>query len=175
MSRVERCYRGLIRLLPAEERAARSDELLGLLLDLESGRQLPIAREVAGLLALAVRLHARQLGIGRLALGLFGAYLMVVTTTSGAQILARILAPDALLSARGFGLTGFALALACLGVAATWILGAYRVNLLLFGLLAVYDIHSYATAMAAAWCAGEAVRAISTRRTSPRKARAVSA
>lgn len=59
MSYVERCYRRLIRLLPAEERAARGDELLGLLLDLESDRRLPSVREVAGLLALTVRLHAR--------------------------------------------------------------------------------------------------------------------
>lgn len=59
MSYVERCYRRLIRLLPAEERAARGDELFGLLLDLESDRRLPSVREVAGLLALTVRLHAR--------------------------------------------------------------------------------------------------------------------
>lgn len=142
MSYVERCYRRLIRLLPAEERAARGDELLGLLLDLESDRRLPSVREVAGLLALTVRLHARRLGIGRLALGLFGAYLMVVCTTSGAQILASILASGAESSIAGFDLIGLAMALACLGIAAAWILGAYRVTLMLFGLLAVYDIHA---------------------------------
>ncbi|MBR7838691.1 hypothetical protein KDL01_35815 [Actinospica durhamensis] len=142
MSRVERCYRQLIRLLPAEERAARGEELLGLLLDLEGDRHLPSVREAAGLLALTVRLHARRLGIGRLALGLFGAYLMVVGTTSGAQILAAILAPGAASSVEIFGFTGFVVALACLGSAAAWTLGAYRVTLMLFGLLAVYDIHA---------------------------------
>lgn len=142
MSRVERCYRQLIRLLPAEERAARGEEFLGLLLDLEADRAWPSAPEVLALLALAARLHARRLGMGRLSLGLLGAYLMVAGTRTASQIAAVAAEPGAGSPFVAFDPALAAFALLGLGVAVAWTLGAYRMALLLFGICAVLDIRA---------------------------------
>ncbi|WP_089154885.1 hypothetical protein [Micromonospora sp. NBS 11-29] len=57
MSPLERRYRWLLRLLPATHRAARGEELLGLLLDLDHGRRHPSRHETWNLIALAIRLR----------------------------------------------------------------------------------------------------------------------
>ncbi|MGC4864500.1 hypothetical protein ACLQ3B_03585 [Micromonospora sp. DT53] len=57
MSPLERRYRRLLRLLPATHRAARGEELLGLLLDLDHGRQHPSRHETLNIIALAIRLR----------------------------------------------------------------------------------------------------------------------
>ena len=44
MAPLERRYRRLLQLLPADHRAARGQELLGLLLDLDDGRSRPSFR-----------------------------------------------------------------------------------------------------------------------------------
>ncbi|AVT29122.1 hypothetical protein C6361_06040 [Plantactinospora sp. BC1] len=74
MSPLERRYRRLLRLLPASHRAARGEELLGLLLDLDHGRQHPSRHETLNIIALAIRLRlttpvtAAALGTGLSAL-----------------------------------------------------------------------------------------------------------
>lgn len=57
MSTLERRYRRLLRLLPATHRAARGEELLGLLLDLDHGRRHPSRHETLNIIALAIRLR----------------------------------------------------------------------------------------------------------------------
>lgn len=57
MSPLERRYRWLLRMLPADDRAARGEELLGLLLDLDNGRTRPSTRQSIGVLGLALRLR----------------------------------------------------------------------------------------------------------------------
>ncbi|MDG9677151.1 hypothetical protein [Micromonospora sp. DH14] len=57
MSSLERRYRRLLRLLPAAHRAARGEELLGLLLDLDHGRRHPSWHETLHIIALAIRLR----------------------------------------------------------------------------------------------------------------------
>lgn len=57
MSPLERRYRRLLRLLPATHRAARGEELLGLLLDLDHGRRRPSRHETLNIIALAIRLR----------------------------------------------------------------------------------------------------------------------
>jgi hypothetical protein len=69
MDALERRYRTLVRLLPADHRAARGEELLGLLLDLDDGRAWPSPRQAAGVVALAARLRLGQ-GAALLAAGL---------------------------------------------------------------------------------------------------------
>lgn len=145
MNRVERSYRRLIRLLPAEEREARGEEFLGLLLDLEGDRERPSAREVATLLALAARLHARQLGLGRIAAGLFAVYLLVFATTTPAQMLANAVVPGAGSPFVGYDLALLLFGLARLGVALAWIFRCYRTALILFGLLAVESVRDLAS------------------------------
>jgi hypothetical protein len=57
MSPLERRYRRLLWLLPPDHRAARGEELLGLLLDLDGARTRPSPRQTAGLVGLALRLR----------------------------------------------------------------------------------------------------------------------
>jgi hypothetical protein len=57
MGPLERRYRSLLRMLPADHRAARGEELLGLLLDLDEGRTRPSLREAVGVFGLALRLR----------------------------------------------------------------------------------------------------------------------
>ena len=56
MSPLERRYRRLLRLLPATHRAARGEELLGLLLDLDRPPT-PSPHEALNIIALAIRLR----------------------------------------------------------------------------------------------------------------------
>lgn len=60
MTPLERRYRYLLRLLPADHRDARGAELLGLLLDLDEGRATPSLRQASGVLLLAMRLRLRD-------------------------------------------------------------------------------------------------------------------
>jgi hypothetical protein len=56
---LERRYRRLLRLLPPDHRAARGDELLGVLLDIDAGRTRPSPRQALGVAGLALRLRLR--------------------------------------------------------------------------------------------------------------------
>ncbi|GAA4249261.1 hypothetical protein [Dactylosporangium darangshiense] len=69
MDALERRYRALVRLLPADHRAARGEELLGVLLDLDDGRAWPSPRQAAGVVGLAVWLRLGQ-GLALLLCGL---------------------------------------------------------------------------------------------------------
>jgi hypothetical protein len=62
MDSLERRYRRLLLALPADHRAARGEELLGLLLDLDEGRTRPSPRQSLGVLGLALRLRVGRAG-----------------------------------------------------------------------------------------------------------------
>jgi hypothetical protein len=77
MGPLERRYRRLLRLLPAEHRARRGEELLGLLLDLDGQRDRPSVRQAAGVIGLALRLRLA----GAVSL-LLAAFLITIGTAS---------------------------------------------------------------------------------------------
>ncbi|GAA2603120.1 hypothetical protein GCM10010399_37470 [Dactylosporangium fulvum] len=72
---LERRYRRLLRLLPADHRAARGEELLGLLIDLDEGRTRPSLRQAVGVFGLALRLR-----LPRAASLLLAAFLVAYST-----------------------------------------------------------------------------------------------
>ncbi|MGC4816858.1 hypothetical protein [Micromonospora sp. DT63] len=87
MSPLERRYRRLLRLLPATHRNARGEELLGLLLDLDHGRQHPSRHEALNIIALAIRLRlTTPLTAAALTTGL-SALLVAVGTQPAGQTL----------------------------------------------------------------------------------------
>lgn len=146
--RVERCYRLLIRLLPAEERAARGEEFLGLLLELEEDRAWPSPQETAALLALAARLHLRRLAVARLAVALLGAYLIVVGTSTASEMLGAAARPT---PGNAFDYADAPIVifvLTRLSVAVAWICGAYRSALLLVSAMVTLQIYSLCTTYA---------------------------
>ncbi|HEY2675163.1 MAG TPA: hypothetical protein VGJ07_32945 [Rugosimonospora sp.] len=130
MSPLEHRYRRLLRLLPPEHRAARGEEFLGLLLDLDDGRTRPSARQALGLIGLAIRLRLTWLpatgsvlfsaflvaygtmGIGNLIDDYTGGYL------SNDMPMVRHVTPGLLVPG-----------LVQLGTAVAWILGARRIAL----------------------------------------------
>lgn len=140
MSPLERRYRRLLRLLPRQHRAARGEELLGLLLDLDGERTRPSPRQALGLIGLAIRLR-----LGRLPADgsvLFSAFLVTFVST---QIASRVVS---LASVAGHGMprefaafTAFLLisALALLGVVVAWIHGARRAALALQLTAVIYE------------------------------------
>jgi hypothetical protein len=66
-SPLERRYRRLLHLLPTGHRRARGEELLGLLMDIDHGRQYPSARETLSVLALAIRLRLHAISAAAVA------------------------------------------------------------------------------------------------------------
>jgi hypothetical protein len=133
MSELERRYRRLLRLLPADHRAARGEELLGLLLDLDDGRTRPSRRQVTGLIALSARLRLSALpAIGTL---LFSALLVASCTASLGNLIdvytGAALPSDlpAFTAGLPYLLTS---ALAQLGVAVAWVLGARRTAVVIY-------------------------------------------
>ena len=145
MKRVERCYRSLIRLLPAQERAGRGAELLGLLLDLEEDREWPSVQETGRLLGLAARLHLRRLALLPWGMALLGAYFMAVGCATTSQVLGYALDPGA---GAAFASVDAWLVLFCLlqlAVAVSWLRGAYRVTLILVGVLVICQIDELRT------------------------------
>jgi hypothetical protein len=140
MSPLERRYRRLLRLLPRQHRAARGEELLGLLLDLDGQRTRPSARQALGLIGLAIRLR-----LGRLPADgniLFSAFLVTFVSMELASRVVSLasVASDGL--PREFeAFTAYLLisALAELGVVVAWILGARRAALALQLTAVIYD------------------------------------
>jgi hypothetical protein len=133
VSRVERHYRRLVRLLPAEARAARGEEFLGLLLDMEDERSWPSVQETAALLWLAVLMHLRRPAIARIGIGLLSACLIVGATEPVAPVIPALLFKGA---GRYFIASGSlpesAYEIVSLSAAIAWALGAYRTTLALF-------------------------------------------
>jgi hypothetical protein len=128
MSPLERRYRRLLRLLPAGYRAARGEELLGLLLDLDHGRTRPSMRQAGGLIAMAARLRLGDLpAVGAV---LFTAFLVAQGTAGLGELLdsyTGAFRPVDLPALRAETPLLLALALVPLGVAVAWILRARRV------------------------------------------------
>jgi hypothetical protein len=106
--------------------------------------------EVAGLLALAARLHVRRLAIARLGFGLLGAYLIAIGTNTVCQLLGVALDPGAGSPFISYDGWLAATVLLRLGIAVGWVLGAYRTTLILVTIvstLTVYDLFTtYTTA-----------------------------
>jgi len=132
MSPLEERYRRLLRLLPREHRAARGDELLGLLLDLDDGRSRPSARQVVGLIGLACRLRLAALPVAGAML--FSAFLVAVGTMQLGQLIdayTGAVLPADLPGLRHATPDLLAAGLPPLGVAVAWILGARRAALVI--------------------------------------------
>jgi len=130
MDPLERHYRRLLRLLPADHRAARGEELLGLLLDLDAGRTRPSPRQAVGVVGLALRLRLPDA-----ATLLFTAFL-VAFSTELADTAYRIgtgaitIVLDSRYPIQDVTLALLVPALLRVAVAVAWILGARRATLL---------------------------------------------
>lgn len=126
MSPLERHYRRLMRLLPADDRDARGEELLGMLLDLDDGRSRPSVRQGGGVVALALRL--RFVHIGSL---LLAAVLIAFSTGFAVTTIDLYTGSTTLISTNPelvwitFGITS----LIRLAAAIAWVLGARAVSL----------------------------------------------
>lgn len=133
MNRVERHYRRLVRLLPAEERAARGEEFLGLLLDMEGERSWPSVQETAALLWLAARRHLRSPATMGRSVGLVSVLLVVAATQPVVLVIPALLFRDAgpYFIASG-NLPQSAYEAVSLSAAIAWAFGAYRTTLVLF-------------------------------------------
>lgn len=139
MSPLERRYRWLLRMLPADHRAARGEELLGLLLDLDNGRTRPSTRQWIGVLGLGLRLRLA----GAVSL-LVAAYLVAVGAVGVVTVVAGMIEEHTgavqVASMRGYSLlfveaVGLVASAGWLVVAVAWIQGARRVALGIAALL----------------------------------------
>ncbi|WP_433618632.1 hypothetical protein ACQP2P_21745 [Dactylosporangium sp. CA-139114] len=140
MSPLERRYRRLLRLLPADHRAARGEELLGLLLDLDEGRTRPSLRQSAGVLGLALRLR-----LGGPASLLLAAYLVAVSTwiaTTAYDIGTgrAFVSVDRALPIHSVALVLLIPAVLRLAIAVAWILSARRTMLGVVAALLLYQV-----------------------------------
>jgi hypothetical protein len=126
MDNLERRYRRLLRLLPADHRAARGEELLGMLLDLDGTRTSPSLRQAAGVLGLAMRLR-----LADSASMLLAGFLVAIGTAVSAAVYDLVSGNLTIIgSARWPIIVNMALPnLLRLATAAAWILGARRTAL----------------------------------------------
>lgn len=137
---LERRYRALLWLLPADHRAARGEELLGLLLDLDAGRARPSARQAAGVVGLALRLR-----LARTASLLLAAFLVATTTAMFAMFYQIVTGHIVLVAAVGSPVRNAALALLIpcvfrLAAVVAWILGRRRTALAVLAALLAFEL-----------------------------------
>lgn len=137
---LERRYRRLLRLLPADHRAARGEELLGLLLDLDAGRARPSLRQGVGVVGLALRLRLP----GAVTLALTGALVAFSTEIAATAYRIGTGAETVVLDSR-YPIQDVTLALLIpallrLAIAVAWILGARRTTLLACATLLAYSL-----------------------------------
>jgi hypothetical protein len=139
MGPLERRYRRLLRLLPADHRAARGEELLGLLLDLDSGRTRPSLRQAAGVFGLALRL--RLPGAASLLLTAFLVAFSTEIAATAYQIStgAITVSVDSRFPIQNVALALLIPALLRLAIAVAWILGARRLTLVGCATLLAYS------------------------------------
>lgn len=142
MSPLERRYRRLLDLLPEQHRAARGEELLGLLLDLDDGHARPSTRQTLGVIGLAIRLHL--VGLTAADPVVFSAFLVAFGTQQIANLIDAYIymgisptpRPDvAIVTAVLLPRT-----LAQLSVVVAWVLGARRTALALQVTVFVFEI-----------------------------------
>ncbi|GAA2394454.1 hypothetical protein [Dactylosporangium salmoneum] len=140
MEPLERRYRRLLRLLPADHRATRGEELLGLLIDLDEGRTRPSLRQAAGVFGLALRLR-----VPRAASLLFAAFLVAYSTAVLATVYDVSTTTMTVSVDSRFPVHNVTLALLIpnvlrLGVAVSWIIGARRTAVAVFATLLAYSL-----------------------------------
>ncbi|MFG2042512.1 hypothetical protein [Dactylosporangium sp. NPDC048998] len=127
MGPLKRRYRALIRILPADHRAARGEELLGLLLDLDEGRERPSLRQAAGVVGLGLRLR-----LAATATLVLAALLIALSTGMAAlwigSVFGSAVAPSPRPAWQLVALTAVPAAVA-LAAAATWATGQRRTTL----------------------------------------------
>lgn len=133
MTPLERTSWRVVRLLPPEERAARGEEVLGVLLDLSAGRQRPPVGEVLAVGALALRLRwnarARRL---RGALPVLAAAMVIITATPAVGFLALLTR----IEGTAFRAQASVAAALWLAAAVGWLLGHRRALYLWWPLIA---------------------------------------
>ena len=135
MGTLERRYRRLLPLLPADHRAARGEELLGLLLDLDSGRTRPSLRQALGVFGLALRLRLPD------AASLLLSAVLVAYSTEIAAAACQLSVGAATVSVDSrFPLHNVTLALLRLAIPVAWILGARRLTLAVYAALLAYSL-----------------------------------
>ncbi|WP_432991760.1 hypothetical protein [Dactylosporangium sp. CA-233914] len=139
MGPLERRYRRLLRLLPAGHRAARGEELLGLLLDLDDGRDRPSLRQAVGVFGLALRL--RLAGAASLLLAAF----LVAYSTEILEIVYSINTGGSISVDSRFPMHNTALVLLIpsllrIGLTVSWIVGARRTALAVLAVLLAYSL-----------------------------------
>ncbi len=137
---LERRYRRLLRLLPADHRAARGEELLGLLLDLDSGRTWPSLRQAVGVFGLALRL--RLPGVASLLLTAFLVAFSTEVVVTAYQISAGAMtvSADSRFPIQNVTLALLIPALLRFAIAVAWILSARRTTLVLCATLLAYSL-----------------------------------
>jgi hypothetical protein len=140
MGPLERRYRVLVRLLPAEHRAARGEELIGLLLDLDEGRTRPSLRQAVGVFGLALRL--RLAGPASL---LLAAFLVAYSTSILATVYDMGAGALTVSVDSGYPIQNVTVALLIpnllrLAIAVAWILGTRRAALAVFATLLAYSL-----------------------------------
>jgi hypothetical protein len=136
---LERRYRGLLRLLPADHRAARGEELLGLLLDLDAGRTRPSVRQSLGVFGLALRLRLADTASLVLAAFLVAHGTAIVATLHDISTGAVTVSVDSRSAVHNVTLALLIPAVLRLATALAWILGARRTALAVFAALLVYS------------------------------------
>jgi hypothetical protein len=139
MGPLERRYRRLLRLLPADHRAARGEELLGLLLDLDSGRTRPSLRQAVGVFGLALRLRLPGAASLLLTAFLVAFSTEIVATAYRISTGAITVSVDSRFPIRNVALALLIPALLRLAIAVAWILGARRMTLVLCATLLAYS------------------------------------
>jgi hypothetical protein len=130
MEPLERHYRRLLRLLPADHRAARGDELLGLLLDLDSGRTRPSSRQAAGVVVLALRYRLPGAAVLLLTAFLIAFSTEIAATGYKIGTGAMTISVDSEYPIQNATVAVLIPALLRLAVAVAWILGARRTTLI---------------------------------------------
>ncbi|MEV6923884.1 hypothetical protein AB0M46_05145 [Dactylosporangium sp. NPDC051485] len=140
MGPLERRYRRLLRLLPADHRTTRGEELLGLLIDLDEGRTRPSLRQAAGVFGLALRLR-----LPRAASLLFAAFLVaystaVLDTVYNISTGATTVAFDSRLPVHNVTLALLIPTVLRLGLAVSWIIGARRTAVAVFAALLAHSL-----------------------------------
>ncbi|WP_410677279.1 hypothetical protein [Amycolatopsis sp. cmx-4-68] len=137
---LERRYRRLLRLLPADHRTARGEELLGLLLDLDSGRTRPSLRQAVGVFGLALRLRLPGAASLLLTAFLVASSTEIVATAYQVSAGAITVSADSGFPIRNVTLALLMPALLRLAIAVAWILGARRTTLILCATLLAYSL-----------------------------------
>jgi hypothetical protein len=140
MQPLERRYRRLLRLLPADHRAARGEELLGLLLDLDSGRARPSFREAVGVFGLALRLRLPGGASLLLTVVLVGYSTEIVATAYRISVGAATVSVDSRFPIQNVTLALLIPGLLRLAIPVAWILGARRAALAVCVALLAYSL-----------------------------------